>query len=314
VSAIDLPLVFVNCTNRKRRPTVATLRLDHLRRGTADQVARDWVQRLDKAPESYPASRLYCGRAVTEALAAVALMRASLYFVSAGLGVVPADRPVPPYNLTVTPGNPNSVLLRLPEGSTSATWWSALTAARGTPNPLGGRLSESTGIVLLAMPSTYIDLLTGELLALPPKARDRLRILGPRRHTELPPCLRAQWMPYDRRLEASRGFAGTESDFAQRALRHFAERVLFADPHGTANAHAEAVNRTLGTRSIDRPVPGRRMSDEELTLVIRRLWLEQDGNRGRMLRELRRTLRVACEQSRFKRLADHLTGETRAKD
>lgn len=306
------PLVFVNCTSRKRRLAAAALSVHELAKGSADGVARRWVARLNAALHRYPASQLYCGRAVTEALAAADALQSVLYFVSAGLGVVATDDRVPSYNLTVAPSNPDSVLPRLPDGSTSLSWWSALNSARGTPRPIAARVLASTGLALLAMPGTYLEFLTDELVALPPTARARLRILGPRRSAGLPELLRAQWMPYDRRLEARRGFAGTESDFPQRALRHFAVHVFSADPHAPADAHAAAVNRSLGTRSIRRRVPGRRMTDDEIRPVIRRLLREQDGHRGRILRELRRTLRIACEQSRFKRLADQLEEATRA--
>jgi hypothetical protein len=276
-------------------------------------VATRWVERLERASVRYPAAQLYCGRSVTESLAATERVRGTLYFVSAGLGLVAADARVPAYNLTVAPANPDSVLPRIVSGdATSRAWWSALTSEFGTPRPFESVVRETSALVLLALPGTYLKMLATELEALPGGATRRLRVIGPRNRAELPLFLQPQWMPYDRRLQALDGFAGTESDFPQRALRHFAVHVLAPRPEDDAAEHASVVDRLLGTRQVARREPGRRMTDDELTQLIRRLWREQNGNRSRILRELRDTLRVACEQSRFKRLADQLERKNRA--
>jgi hypothetical protein len=162
------------------------------------------------------------------------------------------------------------------------------------------------------MPATYLNMIAGELESLPEPARLRVRVVGPRKRQDLPIALRSQWMPYDSRLQLLQGVAGTESDFPHRAVRHFAEHVLSANPEGSAAQHAATVDRLLGKRRYVRPMPGQRMTDDELLPVIRRVWREQNGNRSRALRELRTGLRLACEQSRFKRLVDQLEGEVGA--
>jgi len=307
------PLVFVNCTGRKRRPATAYLRARDLHFGSAQTIATRWVEQLRRAPLQCLAQQLYCGRSVTDALSATEALQGTLYFVSAGLGVVAGNATVPAYNLTVAPSSPESVLPRITKGpSASGCWWNALTTALGTPSPVAAIVGSSSGLVLVAVPSTYLDMLADELAALPTPSLRRLRIMGPRDGGTLPARLRDQWMPYDRRLHAQEGFAGTESDFPQRALRHFALHVIGADPKGSASDHATVVDRLLGTRRVERRTPGRRMSDEEITAVMWRIWDAQGGNRSRILRELRSTLRVACEQSRFKRLADQLEDKKRA--
>jgi hypothetical protein len=305
-------LVFVNCTSRKRRPAPTYLRVTGLNARPARAVAAQWVQRLHRASVLYPAAQLYCGRSVTEALSATDGLRGGLYFISAGLGLVAADARVPAYNLTVAPASSDSVLRCISDGpADAAAWWSALTDALGTPRPFASTVTRATGLVLLAMPGTYVDMLASELESLPAASRERLRVLGPRKAEELPDFLRTQWMPYDRRLQGLPGFAGTESDFPQRALRHFAACVLPSESQASAAAHAAMVDDLLGTRTVERRAAGQRMSDNELTPLIRRLWRKQNGNRGRILRELRDSLGVACEQSRFKRLADQLEEEKR---
>ena len=112
-------------------------------------------------------------------------------------------------------------------------------------------------------------------------------------------------MPYDARLDNRRlGFSGTHSDFPQRALHHFAHQIVNGNLHESARAHRELVEQSL--KKFKPPVRsrGQTASDKDVTAVIRRLWSKHKGRRGAILRELRDKSGVACEQSRFRRLAD----------
>lgn len=304
---IARPLVFVNCTRRKRKSAAPELRADALGRGTPELVAAQWIHFLALAPAEHEARSLYCGRSITEAALATDAIGGDLYFVSAGLGLVAATEINPTYNLTISPLDPCCILDRLEcVDRTTSMWWKALTIARGTHRAVTTRIDSSPGLALLAMPKTYLSMIEEELEALSDESMNRLRIIGPRKASELPAFLRNAWMPYDGRLQAIVGFAGTETDFPQRALRHFAITVLRADPFGSAAAHAARVDRALGTNRNPRRPPGRRMADDELVTIMRELWPSHGGNRTRVLRELRGRLGIACEQKRFRLLADQL--------
>ena len=121
------PVVITACTNRKRLTPEPDLRARDLPLGTAEAVAAEWLDRLDRAMARERADHLYCGRAFGEATAAAGMLRGALLIVSAGLGVVAGERPSPAYSLTVARGSPDYVLERLPRGSTPRTWWQAVT-------------------------------------------------------------------------------------------------------------------------------------------------------------------------------------------
>jgi hypothetical protein len=241
---------------------------------------------------------------VTESLRASEAVRGSVVFISAGLGVVAEDAQIPSYSLTSSRGSPDSIAARLIEPYDPRKWWMALSKVRRS-DLTRSLCSHRGNLVLVALPSTYLQLICEELAALPESVRTRLRILGPRSDTELGRGLRAQWVPYDGRLDNPRsGFNGTASDFPQRALRHFVTHIIPEAPRANSAEHASLVAaafRHLGPYVRRR---GRSASDEELSSRIASLWRRFAGRRSLILRELRGPLGIACEQTRFRRLAD----------
>src|SRR3546814_21038884 len=69
--------------------------------GSLATVSRAWAGRLRKAARVAPAWQLYCGRSFSEASGAARKLGSGLAIVSAGLGFVTGDGPVPTYSLTV---------------------------------------------------------------------------------------------------------------------------------------------------------------------------------------------------------------------
>ena len=304
-------LILTNCTNRKRGVASDALHARSLPKGTYLTVSTEWAERVHKAPKLVRAGELYCGRAVTETRQAAARASAEVFFLSAGLGIVEQQEFVPTYNLTSSPGGPDSIEQRLTEPYLPALWWRALSVARNTKRAIA-RLIQNRGpvLTLVAVPSGYLRMVSDELEALPSTAKVRLRILGPRRAEEVPDSLRDQWMPYDDRLDdPASGFNGTTADFPHRALHHFTYRILDGHAAGSARTHGASVEHSLERlTSYVRP-RGVTASDEQVLALISELWMKCRGNRNRVLRELRSGLGVACEQGRFRRLADRFVGK-----
>lgn len=274
-------------------------------------MSSEWVDRVETAPKPTPAGQLYCGRAITETRQAAAHTFADVFFLSAGLGLVGYEQFVPAYNLTASSGTPDSIEERLTEPYRPELWWRSLLAARKAKGVLTRFFHErSSALMLIAMPPGYLQMISEELRDLPKSVRAHLRVLGPRRAEEVPDHLREQWMPYDDRLDDPRsGFNGTTADFPHRALCHFATQVLDGQAGRPAQAHRERVERSLaGLRPYVRP-RGAGASDEQLLELIGKLWTSCNGNRGRVLRTLRSERGIACEQGRFRRLADQFEGK-----
>jgi hypothetical protein len=298
--------LITSCTSRKRVVPLRELRAQSLSPAPLTKLAADWVSRLQNARLRIPAKDFYAGRSFTEALAAADFCKATLHIVSAGMGLIHADDPVPPYSLTVAGRVSDNVLTRVKDGQGQpAQWWTALNRRLRQGDPVSRLItSKATNLVVLALPSTYIDLVADDLGSLSARAAVRVRIIGlPSLAAKLPPALASSLIPYDERLENTRtGYAGTRADFVQRATRHFVTCVLARDASGSAEAHAADVERFLSGFSRRRVQQRERIPDERVKAVIRDLWTQSGGRVGHSLRILRRQRRLSCEQSRFKRL------------
>ncbi len=292
-------LVITNCTARKAKAD----EVPNLPEGDWSSLSgavKSWVAQVEQVPAIRPAHALYQGRSVKEAVAAAQELQARLVFVSAGLGAVPANAPIPSYNLTLHGGlsaiGPH--LQRL--GVAPSAWWEALTQAFSRPLQSHWN-STHTRAIYLAIPSTYLALIADELAALaasPMAERTWVFTSAPGRAL-LPARLTSRALPYDARLEVV-GPAGTQSDFPQRALRHFLDLRLPSTV--SADTARLAVEHSLASVTAHYSAKRRSLTDDELICQLRESWEAQFGQSTRLLAHLRRDLGIACEQGRFRRL------------
>lgn len=284
--------VITTCTNRKRLGAALSISAADLPAGSTRAVAVEWSRRVSASPRVALARKLYGGRAFRDADMASSGLGGGLWIVSAGLGLIDADTAAPAYGLTSVRGHPDCVLGKIDGGA--ADWWAALTQH----SPVHVDIPGGDGPILAALSAPYLAMIGPEWATWPESQLKRLRIFS---KTSPAGRLAAAWMPYDDRLDST-GLdrAGTQSDFAQRALRHFAE--TFGEGTGHAKDDAVLVSNALsGLRA--RLVPERkRMDDEALLVLIDAEWDSVGGRSSRMLRRLRDELGVACEQTRWKLL------------
>ena len=267
------------------------------------QLADAWRVLVRQGPPFGPAQSLYQGRSIADAAAVAACLGSPWYVVSAGLGLVRSDESVPAYECTVVPGSELGSRLKV-LGATAADWWNAVTAHQ--PYPLSRLVAQSP--TLLALPSSYLRMVHDDLAQLSPVDVARLRIFTSIAGARcLPEHLAGCVMPYDDRLESMPNYAGTRSDFAQRALRHFVE-VLRAAPLTLDEARA-AVSEALEPLAQRQREAGTRMSDDEIRRVLTEQWSRHGGSGTRLLRYLRDEARISCEQRRFSRIWNDLVVE-----
>lgn len=305
-------IVITSCTNRKKKSGTVLSLEGAAHAPSLGALAQRWHQQVKSlgADGLYPARELYVGRSMSEARQAAEAAAAPLYIASAGHGLVHGDECIPAYDVTVAAAADNSLyqcLLRLDAGP--AAWWQALIQAFGAQRSLAQLVKTSTSaLILLAVPAVYLALLADELVQLDDAALARLRIVtSPHGAASLAPRLQSSVMPYDERLEGLNGYAGTRSDFPQRALRHFVEVVR---GHTLSLEQArEQVRQALAV--LHKPVlPERqRKSDEEIIALLREHWQRLNGSATGLLRYLRDEALVSCEQSRFRTLRQHVLVE-----
>lgn len=284
--------IITTCTNRKRRAASPQLQARSLPIGDVNAVVVAWRARLASATDLGVASELYAGRAFQESVQAAKVVGAKLMVVSAGLGLVDAEAQVPAYDLTLAATSEDAVGKKF-KGS-AADWWLAITDGADP----GERLGE--GLIVAALSRPYLTMVSKQWANWPQERLARLRLLSKEPPKDVPDVLARAWMPYDDRLDEIAGFAGTQGDFAQRALHHFVK--VIGRPSLSVDEHRAAVAQALSNLT-PRSIPARdRFDDEAIMALIRRDWDLVGGRSGAMLRHLRDGLLVACEQGRFKLL------------
>jgi|UPI00082D2AFD hypothetical protein len=290
----QLGAVVIPCASRKRWTVAPGLSACELPRGDQVLVAAEWMSRLRTAATQGDAKSLYMGRGFSLGASAAAHAAVPLFVVSAGLGVVAGTRAVPSYGLTVGTRTDDAIGPRMTGGIDSAAWWRTVT---GGPFSMQWQsVVEVGGLVLIALSQAYAGLIAEDLSAMNPIDVRRMRFFGTGLDQVLPAALRSSIMPYDARLDAL--WPGTRTDFAQRALAHFAKAVVHSeDPADDAAAVSRALQDHRAPERIERP----RAGDDVLIMAIRR-HLRATSGIGRILRRLREQDQIACEQRRFTRL------------
>ncbi len=297
-----VPLVITCCTKRKRGSTNPNLRARLLDAGSASEVASSWSLRVGGVPPEMRARDLYAGRGHVEALRTAEHVHGQLAIISAGLGLVDGDTSVPVYSLTTSSRDPDDV--RLKTASDRPAWWAAIQQVSPFPTV---RPQHTDGLILAAVSSAYLDMIATEWSQWPSTQLLRLRLFSKAPPAGLAAKLLSAWMPYDDRLDdVASGLAGTQGDFAQRAMRHFATTITSGSPDDDAAA----------VRAVLEPIPHRakpvnqRLESSAIKVAIRRDWEIARGQSSIMLRHLRDTLGLACEQGRFKTLFNEVKAET----
>ena len=294
----SISAVITVCSHRKtHRPTPAATAVS-LPMDSQTSVQTAWIERIRTLPLVATAGTLYAGRGFGLATEAAKIAKSRLFVLSAGLGLVPSDRNVPAYGLTVSGGHAESVAARITGEFALPAWFSALLAG---PHSVQWTdvFGRDSGRVLIALSRPYAKMVGESLCGLPPLALAHLRIFGASVSSALPTALHPAIAPYDHRLDTI--LPGTRTDFSQRALLHFVRSVAIGHTMPDREADFAAVNAALrGTAAPEWPRRLRRSDDEILELISARL--RSQSGIARILRALRDEEGVACEQSRFGRL------------
>lgn len=297
-------IVITNCTARKKAgmPIVPFAP----KGDCIHQIAEHWRTSLAAQSSRVQAGRLYVGRSINEARKVSQVIGARLFIVSAGIGLVESDEPIPGYDISASGRGTELALTLARIGVSKSGWWQLLTSEKG----FRWLLRENPeAIVLISLPSEYLDMVLGDLGAVPSGDLSRLRIFtspAGRKKIRTVPGLTA--LPYDERLESITGYAGTRSDFPQRALKHF---VAELNGHLLPIDEASSAVAASLCGFVCKAVPQRRrLEDGEIRRLIREARESVGENSAKLLRHLRDTELVACEQGRFSRLRRQVEAET----
>ncbi|MBO6947197.1 MAG: hypothetical protein JJ855_04375 [Rhodospirillales bacterium] len=295
-------VIITTCTNRKQKAAPRVLQARNLKKGSVEDVAKEWVRRLSGANERSFAAQVYCGRTFVEASLASEVIGAPLYVISAGLGLVGPDDEIPAYDLTTAKSSKDRIQIKIIDPIVDADWWSHLGAAKGDEHPLASLLkAEKNKLAIIGLSSSYLDLVRDDLCSLSMPQINRLRLVGIRPSVDVPEKLASVVMPYDDRLDGpDTPNPGTRGDFAQRALHHFCQLISEKDKQRLdQRAHAQMVRTSLKGKRSPEQISRKAISDDDLIQLVPDLWDRAEGKSSKMLRILRDEEQIACEQGRF---------------
>jgi hypothetical protein len=290
--------IVVTCTNRKRYPVPAKLRLRGVTGVRTATRLNSWTQRLTSTEvDSVRADDLYAGEhwdiARNLPNYALGFAQATLWVASAGWGLIAANARIRPYSATFAAGHADSV----PPGRDGThVWWNAVAAWSG---PETGAPRSLTALVaayprdriLLVLSQPYFAACADDLTrALDAGGDSQISLVAAGVGAQ--PDLAAWQLPADARLQHRLG--GTLGALNAR---------IAADVLRTGLIDHEAMRRHL-TRMLAKapalPVYARRgLSDAEVITFIRtRRAQNASVSRTALLRQLR-DAGMACEQGRF---------------
>lgn len=303
--------IVVTCTKRKRLPAPARLRLGSVRKGTPADVARRWTEHLEQAttPKVRVAS-LYAGdhwqiAAGLPAAAASCGVKAQLWVLSAGYGLIAGSAHVAPYSATFSVGHPDEVLRRFNDPDTSAVrdWWASLSQwpgpQAGDPRTLTDLVVRSphTPIVVIASPK-YLAAIQDDLLKARTALADPATLIVVSAGARGRGPLAESMVECSARLQASLG--GALMSLNVRVARSIIEK---GPKYPWTVAGFQRLLETLPMdESTGRSPTREAVRDEDVRTFVRKALRANPGARHTTLLREYREAGYACEQKRFGRL------------
>jgi hypothetical protein len=305
--------VVLSCTNRKRAPVAASLRLGSLS-GDIEDRAATWIERLEEASFGVEAERLYAGEYWRAGMNLRTLARersdVDVWVLSAGFGLIGIGQRICPYGATLSAGHADSVVRRT-VGSMATScqrrrWWAALSSWDG-PGGDGSRRTlaalaaqDPDASILVCAGQDYLEAVSEDLVQAQNRlaCSEHLLVFGSAAPSK---ALASSWVQVPGRLRTCLG--GSLSSTGVRA----AMAALDACP-ATSQPLASAARRVVGALvESSEGIPAyqrKRLDDHEIEEWIRR---HTQGISTPTKSTALRTFRdegMACEQSRFGQLFD----------
>src|SRR3546814_5224661 len=102
-------------------------------------------------------------------------------------------------SLTVASGGEDNVLDRIAPRAVPKDWWTRISDLSPLSHSIAKQVTVTGGLIIVALPKSYLEMISDELAHLPKSARTRLRILTGAPAARVDPRLHPWLMPYDDR-------------------------------------------------------------------------------------------------------------------
>jgi hypothetical protein len=224
------------------------------------------------------------------------------------MSLVDSDQNIPSYNLTINDNGGPTPFEKVEVSGNSNDWWNALNSAYGYQEPIYNAIKEHDGLVYIALPALYLDMVKPELIKIANEFPNKTRIISSNK-IKLENSLAKIAIRYDQRLnKLKNGPSGANASFSQRALLHFSQLIR--------ENHAESFSASEQQRLVDnyfkdinqiQTIKRVKISEEELVMRVQKALHKHPIPRTKLLEHLRHIDGIACEQSRLYRVYDQVT-------
>lgn len=299
------PALFLitNCTASKRNCGGQKLSCGDFS-GKPERKFEQWWRASRSAKPTMPAIELYKGGAWCHARRAFEAFlgkekTTEFWVVSAGLGLIPCDLPIPEYSATFAFGDPDSV-----GGSAEGNreWWDWLSTKRAGEGGVGSikQLVERhpDSRFLIGLSAAYLRALLPDLVEAKNRLSDPDHLIVVCAGAGKVPELGDSVLPIDARFENK--FGGTRTALNARILVHIAESFPI-DGLSASGVGASLSNEASGLQP-PRRYQRTKLDDAAIVEIIQRsIKTDSQLSASQLLKQLRAS-GLACEQKRFGRL------------
>lgn len=300
--------VVVTCSNRKRDPIAASLRLGSIRETRPGQRFKIWTQRLAARPQPMRAAiDLYAGEhwQVARTLPASSKVPVTLWVCSAGYGLIPASLPIHPYAATFAAGEADSVG---PGKSAVGDWWqrhATWSPSRNQPRSIAELVTSHPEATMIAVLSEAYQRACAQDLRTAAASigeSGRLAVIGP-------PCgipeLADLIVPITAALQPRLG-----GSLQALNVRAAAALLTITTQAGNPPNHRQLVEAAsrLTPATTRRQPAGAKLDDAAVVAFIQAELRTEPASATVLLRRLRASGR-SCEQGRFGDLYTQVCGK-----
>jgi len=299
--------VVVTCSNRKRDPIAAALRLGSIREARPGHRFKLWTQRLAAMPQPTRAAiDMYAGEhwQVACSLPASSKVPITLWVCSAGYGLIPASLPIHPYAATFAGGEPDSVGA---EKTAVGDWWqrhATWSPSDSQPRSIAELIKANPNATTLAVLSEAYQRACAQDLrdAAESAGPEHLAVIGP---PGAIPELTDLIVPITAALQPQLG-----GSLQALNVRAAAELLAITTQTGSSPTRSQLIEATAGLTPATRVrrIAGTKLDDAAVLMFIRSELRAGPASATVLLRRLRAGGR-SCEQSRFGALYGQVSGK-----
>jgi hypothetical protein len=288
--------IITTCTKRKKLPANPYLSASNLLCTSQSELQNEWCSRIQNAPKVYTADSVYSGRGFNEINKISKQFNLRFYIISAGYGLINKNHKISSYDLTISGSSSNNICRKVPFFSYNS-WWQSINSEFFSLTKL--IISDHNNKFVIALSSSYWNLIKNDLSNLPLADRKRVRIIG-LSNKYLPEWACDISLPYDERFDGPDSpLPGIRSNFPQRATVHYIKEIF---SNSSPEKDKQAVQDLMCHLRYPPKITRKRVDDDILLRMIMTKLRQKHLSSALMLKWIRNEALISCEQNRCARL------------